>query len=195
MEIELSVAVHHSAKPKKTPPLLSSLTQCNSECRKGNSEIWIYWLIWHGKGNNLMYKKINIVPGIQKIWQPWHAFFGNPEKQNTDLKVFNHNYEETDVPFLIRVPIQFKIGQIIINMATLKIQIWVLIRNCPKTDISSTIFIICPAGTNMIVYMRRWFSPMTFWWESPSHINNHLCSWKSYHENYWWNINFRAISN
>ena len=48
---------------------------------------------------------------------------GNPEKQNTDLKVFNHNYEESDLPFLIRVPIQFKIGQIIINMATLKIQI------------------------------------------------------------------------
>ena len=67
---------------------------------------------------------------------------GNPEKQNTDLKVFNHNYEESDLPFLIRVPIQFKIGQIAINMANLKIQICVLIRNCPQTDISSTIFMI-----------------------------------------------------
>ena len=142
-----------------------------------------------------MYKKINIVPGIQKIWQPWHAFFGNPEKQNTDLKVFNHNYEETDVPFLIRVPIQFKIGQIIINMATLKIQIWVLIRNCPKTYISSTIFIICPAGTKMIVYMWKWFSSEGHWWESPSHIHNHLCFCRTYHENCWWNISFRAISN
>ena len=80
-------------------------------------------------------------------------------------------------------------------MATLKIQTRVLITNCPKTDVSLTIFMICLAGTKMIVYMLTWFSPMTFWWESPSHINNHLCSCKSYHENCWWNISLRAISN
>ena len=77
-------------------------------------------------------------------------------------------------------------------MATLKIQTCVLIRNCPKTDIPSLIFMIYPAGTKMIVYMQSLFSPMTFWWESPSHINNHLCSCKSYHDNEWWNISFRA---
>ena len=70
------------------------------------------------------------------------CLFGNPEKQNTDLKVFNHKYEECDIPLLIRVPIQLKIGQIAMNMATLKIQICVLIRNCPQTDISTTIFLI-----------------------------------------------------
>ena len=47
-------------------------------------------------------------------------------------------------------------------MATLKIQTCVLIRNCPKTDIPSLIFMIYPAGTKMIVYMQSLFSPMTF---------------------------------
>ena len=59
--------------------------------------------------------------GFQKIWQPWHAFFGNPEKQIVYLKDFNHKYEESEVQFLIRVPVQFKVSQISINMATLKI--------------------------------------------------------------------------
>ena len=109
--------------------------------------------------------------------------------------MFNHKYEEFDVRILIRVPIQFKIGQITINMATLKIKICVFIRNCPKIDISSIIFMIWLSRTKMIVYMRRWFSSEGHWWESPSHINNHLCSCKSYHENCQWNISLRAISN
>ena len=49
------------------------------------------------------------------------CFFGNPEKQITDFNVFNHEYEESDVTVLIRVPIYFKISQITIDMATLKI--------------------------------------------------------------------------
>ena len=49
--------------------------------------------------------------------------------------------------------------------------------------------------TKMIVYMRRWFSSEGHWWESPSHIHNHLCFCRTYHENCWWNISFRAISN
>lgn len=61
-------------------------------------------------------------------------------------------------------------------MATLKIQICVLIRNCPQTDISWTIFMIWLARTKMIVYMRRWFTSEGHWWESSSHINNHLCT-------------------
>ena len=51
---------------------------------------------------------MEIEPGFQKIWQPWHAFFGNPEKQIVQLKVFYPKYEESEVTLLIRVPIQFK---------------------------------------------------------------------------------------
>ena len=32
--------------------------------------------------------------------------------------VFNHKYEESEIPFLIKVPIQFQIGQIYLNMLT-----------------------------------------------------------------------------
>ena len=40
---------------------------------------------------------MKIEPGFQKIWQPWHAFFGNPEKQIVYLKDFNHKYEESEI--------------------------------------------------------------------------------------------------
>ena len=42
---------------------------------------------------------MEIEPGFQKIWQPLHAFFGNPEKQIIYSKVFNHKYEESEVIF------------------------------------------------------------------------------------------------
>ena len=50
-------------------------------------------------------------------------------------KILEHEYVESDVNFLIRVPIYFKTWQITMNMATLKIKIPALVRNCPKTDI------------------------------------------------------------
>ena len=66
-------------------------------------------------------------PALSEIWQPWHAFFGNPEKQISDFMVFNHKYGESDIIFLIRVPIMFEICWIFMNMATLKIKICVLV--------------------------------------------------------------------
>ena len=38
-------------------------------------------------------------------------------------KVLDHEYVESDVNFLIRVPIQFEILRSFINMATLKVKI------------------------------------------------------------------------
>ena len=70
-----------------------------------------------------------------------------------DLKVFNHKYEESDVTFLIRGPIQFESYQNSLNMATLKILNGVLHRNLPKTAISLTFFMIYPVETNTIAYI------------------------------------------
>ena len=47
-------------------------------------------------------------------------FFGNPENQNADFRVFGLKYLEYGITFLIRVPILIKITQIFTNMATLK---------------------------------------------------------------------------
>ena len=69
--------------------------------------------------------------------------------------VFYHKNEESDVAFLIRVPIQFKICQITTFMVTLRIKICVYVTNYLKTDSSLTIFIIFLAGKKLIVYMRR----------------------------------------
>ena len=62
-----------------------------------------------------------ILPHLSEIWQPWHAFFGNPELKFLDFRVLGHKYAESDVTFLIRVPIEFKYCWICLNMATLKI--------------------------------------------------------------------------
>ena len=37
-----------------------------------------------------------------------------------------------------------------------------LVLNCPKTEISLTIFMLNPPGTKMIFYMQRWFSVIFF---------------------------------
>ena len=58
--------------------------------------------------------------GFQKIWQPWHAFLGNPEKLIVDLKDFSKKSEGSEVTFLLRVVIPFIMSQISINMVTLK---------------------------------------------------------------------------
>ena len=95
--------------------------------------------------------KISLAPS--EIREPWHAFFGNPEKQISDFEIFNQKYEESDATFVIRVPIQFNTSQIIVNMATLNIKILFSIRNCLKTDILPRILIPCSLATKMIFYV------------------------------------------
>ena len=66
-------------------------------------------------------------------------------KINYSLQGFNHNCEEFDATFFITDTIQFKLGQITINMVILKFKIWV-IQELFQNRYFTANFMICPAG-------------------------------------------------
>ena len=71
----------------------------------------------------------------------------------SDLPVFNHEFDESNIIFGIRVPIQLNIKQSIKNMATLKIKVVHFFKNSPKTHIPPTICMVCLKLTKFIFYM------------------------------------------
>ena len=49
---------------------------------------------------------------LSEIWQPWHAFSGNPEKWISFFKVLNHKYAESDVIFWSGFPFYSKFAKL-----------------------------------------------------------------------------------
>ena len=65
-------------------------------------------LAWHELETILYLKNmisIKIVLAPSEICNPDLLFFGNPKKQITGFNLFNNVFDESDVSFLIRVPI------------------------------------------------------------------------------------------
>ena len=70
---------------------------------------------------NEKFKKIHRAPS--EIWQPWLVFFGNPENQNSDLKVFEPPEQEFGVRLHFQGCHLFMNSQISSYMGPLKIKI------------------------------------------------------------------------
>ena len=74
-------------------------------------------------------------------------------------------------------------------MATLKIKIHFFVKNCPKLIFQNQF-------SKYVFQEQRWLFICEgdgHWWKSPSHLNIYLCYRKTYYENLFQNISFRAI--